>query len=109
MKIDVFRDRIFVFTPKGDVIDLPEQATPVDFAYSIHTDIGDKAVAARINDRMANLDTELISGDICDIIIDKNRRAPNADWLKFVKTNHARTKIKAATKKSVKGWLARHR
>lgn len=108
MKIDVFRDRIFVFTPKGDVIDLPEQATPVDFAYNIHTDIGNKAVATRINDKMANLDSELISGDICEIIIDKNRRAPNADWLKFVKTNHARTKIKAATKKSVKGWLARH-
>jgi len=109
MKIDVFRDRIFVFTPRGDVIDLPEQATPVDFAYNIHTDIGDKAVAVKINDKIANLDTELKSGDICEIIIDKNRRAPNADWLKFVKTNHARTKIKAATKKSVKGWLARHK
>lgn len=105
LKIDVFRDRIFVFTPKGDVIDLPENATPIDFAYFIHTDIGNKATTCKINDKMANLNTELKSGDICEIIIDKNRKAPNADWLKFVKTNNARSKIKNATKNSVKGWL----
>jgi GTP pyrophosphokinase len=105
LKIDVFRDRIFVFTPKGDVIDLPENATPIDFAYMIHTDIGDKAVASKINDDMANMDTELRSGDICEIVTDKNRKAPNADWLKYAKTSHARNKIKNATKKSMKGWL----
>jgi len=105
LKIDIFQDRIFIFTPKGDVINLPEQGTPIDFAYSIHTDIGDKAVAAKINEKMANLDTELQSGDMCEIIVDKNRKGPNADWLKFVKTNHARVKIKNATKKSMKGWL----
>lgn len=105
LKIDLFRDRIFVFTPKGDVIDLPEKATPIDFAYSIHTEIGHKATSARINDKIANLDTELRSGDICEIIVDKNRKGPNPDWLKYAKTNQARNKIKTATKKTVKGWL----
>ncbi len=105
LKIDVFRDRIFVFTPKGDVIDLPEAATPIDFAYAIHTDVGNTASAAKVNDKIVNLDTELNSGDICEIITEKKRKAPNADWLKFAKTNKARTKIKEATKRSIKGWF----
>jgi len=107
MKIDLFHDRIFVFTPSGDVIDLPEEATPVDFAYAIHTEIGNTCVAARVNDRQRNLDSYLKSGDIVEIITDKNRKGPNPDWLKFVKTRHARTKIKDGAKKnSMKGWLA---
>ena len=105
MKIDIFKDRIFVLTPKGDVIDLPEGGTPVDFAYAIHTDIGNKCTAVRINDQMRNLDTPLNSGDIVDIIIDKNRKSPNPDWIKFCKTRHARTKIRDATRHTVKGWL----
>ena len=106
MKIDVFKDRIFVFTPQGDVIDLPESATPVDFAYAIHSEVGNKCVAARVNDIMKNLDTVLISGNIVEIITDKNRRGPNPDWLKFVKTRHARNKIRDATRNTVKGWFA---
>lgn len=106
MKIDVFKDRIFVFTPQGDVIDLPEGATPVDFAYAIHTEVGNKCVAVRINDVMRNLDTILISGDIVEIITDKNRRGPNSDWIKFARTRHARKKIKDATRNTVKGWFA---
>jgi GTP diphosphokinase / guanosine-3',5'-bis(diphosphate) 3'-diphosphatase len=106
MKIDVFSDRIFVFTPKGDVIDLPEGATPVDFAYAIHSEIGNKCVASRINDIMRNLDTPLQSGNIIEIVTDKNRKGPNPDWLKFAKTRHARTKIKDATRHTVKGWFA---
>jgi GTP diphosphokinase / guanosine-3',5'-bis(diphosphate) 3'-diphosphatase len=106
MKIDIFKDRIFVFTPQGDVIDLPEGATPVDFAYAIHTEVGNKCTAARINDMMRNLDTPLKSGDIVEITTDKNRKGPNPDWLKFVKTRHARNKIKDATKHTVKGWFA---
>ncbi len=106
LKIDVFRDRIFVFTPRGDVIDLPEDASPIDFAYAIHTDIGNKAVAAKINDQMANLDSELDSGDMCEIVIDKNRKGPNPDWLKFVKTSNARNKIKNATKRTIKWWFS---
>lgn len=105
LKIDVFKDRIFVFTPQGDVIDLPEGATPVDFAYTVHTDIGNKCVAANVNERLVNLDTPLQSNDVVEIIVDKNRRGPNPDWLKFVKTHHARELIKAAAKKSMKSWL----
>lgn len=106
MKIDVFQDRIFVFTPEGDVIDLPEGATPVDFAYAIHSEVGNTCVAARVNDVMKNLDTRLVSGNIVEIITDKNRRGPNPDWLKFVKTRHARSKIRDATHRTVKGWFA---
>lgn len=95
LKIDVFQNRIFVFTPKGDVIDLPEDSTPVDFAYHIHTDIGDKATAARINNQIASLDTPLRSGDMVEIITEKGRLGPNLDWLKFVKTRAAKDKIKA--------------
>jgi len=106
MKIDVFKDRIFVFTPKGDVIDLPEGGTPIDFAYAIHTDVGNTCVAARVNDAMINLDTPLKSGDIVEILTDKNRRGPNPDWLKFVQTRHAREKIKDAAHATVSGWLS---
>jgi len=106
MKIDVFKDRIFVFTPQGNVIDLPEGATPIDFAYAIHTEVGNKCTASRINEVMRNLDTPLQSGDIVEVVTDKNRRGPNPDWLKFAKTRHARTKIKDATKRTVKGWFA---
>ncbi len=106
MKIDVFQDRIFVFTPHGDVIDLPEGATPIDFAYAIHSEVGNKCVATRINDMMRNLDTSLKSGDMVEIVTDKNRKGPNPDWLKTAKTRHARNKIKDATKHTVKGWFA---
>ncbi len=106
MKIDVFKDRIFVFTPGGDVIDLPEGATPVDFAYAIHTEVGNKCTSARVNGLMRNLDTELRSNDVVEIVTDKNRKSPNADWLKFVKTHHARSKIKDATRSTMKGWLS---
>jgi GTP pyrophosphokinase len=106
MKIDVFKDRIFVFTPNGDVIDLPESATPVDFAYAIHTEIGNKCSAARVNGHMVNLDSSLVSNDVVEIVTDKNRRGPNQDWLKFVRTHHARSKIKDATRSTVKGWLS---
>ncbi|MFH0856797.1 MAG: RelA/SpoT family protein [bacterium] len=98
LKIDVFQNRIFVFTPQGDVIDLPENSTPVDFAYHIHTDIGNKCVASRINDNIAQLDTKLKSGDMIEIIIDPKKKGPNRNWLKFVKTNLAKTRIKSATK-----------
>lgn len=99
LKIDVFQNRIFVFTPKGDVIDLPEESTPIDFAYHIHTDIGNKCIASRINDHIAQLDTKLKSGDMIEIIIDPKKKGPNRNWLKFVKTNLAKTRIKNETKK----------
>jgi guanosine-3',5'-bis(diphosphate) 3'-pyrophosphohydrolase len=99
LKIDVFQKRIFVFTPSGDVIDLPEDASPIDFAYAIHSDIGDKCTAARINNEIAPLDARLYSGDMCEIVIDKNRKGPNPDWLKFAKTHHAKDRIKTYAKK----------
>lgn len=106
LKLDMFRDRIFVFTPRGDVLDLPEESTPVDLAYSVHSEIGNKAVQARINGEIASLSTPLKSGDLCEIITDKNRKFPNEDWLKFVKTRHARDKIKDALKDSKTGIIS---
>lgn len=105
LKLDMFHDRIFVFSPKGDVIDLPAESTPIDFAYHIHTEIGNKAVGARINHQLVNLDAELKSGDMCEIITDKNRKYPNPDWLKFVHTHHARQKIRDALKKDRRSLL----
>lgn len=99
LKIDVFQDRIFVFTPNGDVIDLPAGATPVDLAYSVHTDIGNQCVGALINNQIATLDKKLKSGDVVEILTDKNRKFPNADWLKFVKTSIAKNKIKSSLSK----------
>ncbi len=101
IKFDVFHDRIFVFTPKGDVFDLPGGATPIDFAYTVHTDIGNQAVGAMVNDKIAPLDQELKNGDLVEIITEKKRKGPNRDWLKFVKTATARNKIKQNLKKSI--------
>lgn len=106
LKLDMFHDRIFVFTPKGDVIDLPEDSTPIDMAYAIHTEIGNKVSQAKVNGEIAALDKSLKSGDVCELIIDKNRKSPNKDWLKFVKTRHARSKIKAALSTAQRGILS---
>lgn len=99
IKNDLFLDQIFVFTPKGDVVELPENATPLDFAYYIHTDIGSKCVGAKINNQIASLGTHLKSGDVIEIITDKNRKTPNADWINMVATNMAKNKIRSQLKK----------
>jgi len=78
-----------------NVIDLPEAATPVDFAYHVHTFIGDHCAGARINNQLVSLDTALKSGDVCEIITDKNRKGPSRDWLRFAKTTAAKAKIRA--------------
>ncbi len=96
LKIDFFEDRIFVLTPKGEVIDLPEGATPIDFAYTIHSDIGNSCVQAMVNEQIAPLDAPLNSGDVIKIVTDKKRKLPSIDWLDFVKTTNARQKIKTA-------------
>ena len=93
LKIDLFQTRIFVFTPRGDVIDLPEDATPIDFAYHIHTDIGHKCNGAKVNDQMVALDTTLKSGDVVEILVDKNRKTPNPDWVEIAKTHSAKRHI----------------
>ncbi len=100
IKMDIFRDRIFVFSPKGDVFELPEGASPIDFAYAVHSNIGNKASGVIINDKLGKLDQELKNGDLVQIIIEKNRQFPNKDWLKFAKTRRARDRIKQFAKKS---------
>ncbi len=109
IKIDFLQSRIFVFTPKGDVVDLPENATPVDFAYHIHTEVGNKCNGAKINDQMVSLDTELKNGDVVDIIIDKTRKGPSQDWLKFVKThtakNHIENYLKNQQQSKITDWF----
>jgi len=93
LKIDFFGQRVFVFTPKGDIIDLPEKACPVDFAYAIHTEVGNHCQEAKVNGKIARLNQELNSGDLVEIITNKNRN-PSRDWLDFVKTSLARIRIK---------------
>lgn len=105
LKIDFFQSHIFVWTPKGDIIDLPDNATPIDFAYLIHTDIGNHCTGCRINNILSNLDTPLRNGDMVDIIVDKKRKGPNPDWLKFVKTRTAREHIKLYARSSLTDWL----
>jgi GTP pyrophosphokinase len=100
IKLDIFRNRIFVFSPKGDVFELPEKATPIDFAYAVHTNIGNKAAGVIVNDKLGRLDQELRNGDFVEIIIEKKRPYPNRDWLDFVKTKRARDRIKQFGKKS---------
>ena len=96
-KVDFFKDRIFVFTPKGDVMELPEGATPVDFAYAVHSDLGDHCHQAKVNGRIMALDQALADGDIVEIVVNKNHR-PSRDWLKLVKTSKARSKIRERLK-----------
>ena len=105
IKVDFLQNRIFVFTPKGDVIDLPEGATPIDFAYHIHTEIGNKCNGAIVNDKLIRLDTPLQNGDVVEIVIDKNRKGPNQDWLEFARTHTARQHIKIQQKSRLTGWL----
>lgn len=98
-KIDLFADEIFVFTPKGEVINLPQAATPIDFAYRIHTDIGNRTVGAKVNGNMVTLDYKLKTGEIIDIITSSKPKGPNIDWLNIATSNQAKTKIKAWFKK----------
>lgn len=100
LKMDVFEDRIFVFTPQGDVKDLPAGATPIDFAYSVHTALGNKCTGSKVNGKIAPIDSSLHNGDIVEIIKKENAK-PHADWLKFVRTDTARTQIKKQTGKSL--------
>lgn len=93
LKIDLFPEEVYVFTPKGDVREFPVGATPVDFAYSIHTDVGHRCVAAKVNGRLVSLRYQLKNGDVVEIITSPHHH-PSKDWLKFVKTSRARTKIR---------------
>ncbi len=98
LRVDLFEDEVFVFTPKGDVVSLPRGATPVDFAYSIHTEVGNQCVGAKVNSKLVSLEYELGNGDIVDIITSKTSSGPSQDWLKFAKTSRARNKIRRHVK-----------
>ena len=104
VKLDMFKHRIFVLTPKGDVIDLPEDSTPIDFAYSIHTDIGNQVSNAKVNGKISPLSTKLQNGDIVEIISDKQKKGPDIEWLDFVKTSLAQSKIKYYNRKKLADW-----
>lgn len=97
VKSDLFDSEIYVFTPKGDVKELPERATPIDFAYSVHTDVGNKVSAARVNGKIVSLKHELQNGDTVEVITSKNQ-TPNKDWLKYCVTTRAKTKIRSFIK-----------
>src|SRR4051812_4850084 len=101
LKADLFEDEVFVFTPKGEVKSLAAGATPLDFAYEIHTDVGHRCVGAKVNGKIVPLHYELKSGDICEVLTSKKERGPSRDWLSLAKTTRAQSKIRA--------WFKRER
>lgn len=98
LKIEFFKNHIFAFTPKGDIINLPEEATPIDFAYSIHSNIGNRATGAKVDGKMVPLDYHIKNGQVVEILTSKDRKLPSQDWLKFVKTSNAKAHIRRALK-----------
>ena len=99
LKIDMFDDEVFVFTPKGKIVSLPAGSTPIDFAYAIHSGVGNSMVGAKVNNRISNIDTPLKNGDIVEVLTSKSSKGPSRDWLNICQSNQARTKIKQWFKK----------
>ena len=99
LKIDMFDDEVFVFTPKGRIVSLPSGSTPIDFAYAIHSGVGNSMIGAKVNNRICGIDTTLKNGDIIEVLTSKSAKGPSRDWLSICKSNQARTKIKQWFKK----------
>ena len=100
LKVDVFSDEVFVFTPKGDVVDLPAGSIPIDFAYRIHTDVGHRCIGAKVNGKIVPLEYKLVNGDIVSIITNKQNNGPSMDWLNIVASSETRNKIRQWFKKA---------
>jgi GTP pyrophosphokinase len=98
LKIEFFKNHIFAFTPHGDIINLPEEATPIDFAYAIHSNVGDHATGAKVDSKMVPLDYHIRNGQVVEILTTKDRKLPSQDWLKFVKTSNAKAHIRRSLK-----------
>jgi GTP diphosphokinase / guanosine-3',5'-bis(diphosphate) 3'-diphosphatase len=100
LRIDFFQNHIFAFTPKGDIIDLPEEATPIDFAYAVHSEIGSRTTGAKADGKMVPLDYQIKNGQVVEILTSKDSKTPNQDWLRITRTSYAKTRIRQQLRKA---------